>query len=128
MTSSAVYGITYWWIRRKVFYIKKPSEPTDREAVRSKMRIQNRFSRSSACDYQNINLRKGFQKSQPNDLLRRSDPTQYSEKLNASAQDRQNQSSHSILLLSKKRIYDDHPLSKAVVDRDINDPKKADGG
>ncbi|GJS82297.1 hypothetical protein Tco_0748838 [Tanacetum coccineum] len=36
---SAVYGITHWWFRRKEFYINKHSEPSDREAVRSHMRI-----------------------------------------------------------------------------------------
>ncbi|GJQ92482.1 hypothetical protein Tco_0003621 [Tanacetum coccineum] len=36
---SAVYGITHWWFRRKGFYINKHSEPSDREAVRSQMRI-----------------------------------------------------------------------------------------
>ncbi|GJT68347.1 hypothetical protein Tco_1019827 [Tanacetum coccineum] len=40
---SAVYGITHWWFRRKEFYINKHSEPSDREAVRSQMRI-------SQCD------------------------------------------------------------------------------
>ncbi|GJS15600.1 hypothetical protein Tco_0410072 [Tanacetum coccineum] len=36
---SAVYGITHWWFRRKEFYINKHSEPSDREAVRSRMQI-----------------------------------------------------------------------------------------
>ncbi|GJS96010.1 hypothetical protein Tco_0802978 [Tanacetum coccineum] len=36
---SAVYGITHWWFRRKEFYINKHSEPSNREAVRSHMRI-----------------------------------------------------------------------------------------
>ncbi|GJV09041.1 hypothetical protein Tco_1346697 [Tanacetum coccineum] len=36
---SAAYGITHWWFRRKEFYINKHSEPSDREAVRSQMRI-----------------------------------------------------------------------------------------
>ncbi|GJS36475.1 hypothetical protein Tco_0534857 [Tanacetum coccineum] len=36
---SAVYGITHWWFRRKEFYINKHSEFSDREAVRSYMRI-----------------------------------------------------------------------------------------
>ncbi|GKF61378.1 hypothetical protein Tco_0181432 [Tanacetum coccineum] len=36
---STVYDITYWWFRRKEFYINKHSEPSDREAVRSQMRI-----------------------------------------------------------------------------------------
>ncbi|GKB59723.1 retrovirus-related pol polyprotein from transposon TNT 1-94 [Tanacetum coccineum] len=36
---SAAYGITHWWFRRKEFYINKYSEPSDREAVRSQMRI-----------------------------------------------------------------------------------------
>ncbi|GKA67452.1 hypothetical protein Tco_0767369 [Tanacetum coccineum] len=36
---SAAYGITHWWFRRNEFYINKHSEPSDREAVRSQMRI-----------------------------------------------------------------------------------------
>ncbi|GJZ73404.1 hypothetical protein Tco_0637550 [Tanacetum coccineum] len=36
---SAAYGITHWWFSRKQFYINKHSEPSDREAVRSHMRI-----------------------------------------------------------------------------------------
>ncbi|GKF54715.1 hypothetical protein Tco_0165055, partial [Tanacetum coccineum] len=36
---SAAYGITHWWFRRKEFYINKHSEPSDREVVRSQMRI-----------------------------------------------------------------------------------------
>ncbi|GJU12512.1 hypothetical protein Tco_1134908 [Tanacetum coccineum] len=38
---SAAYGITHWWFRRKEFYINKHSEPSDREADRSPMRILN---------------------------------------------------------------------------------------
>ncbi|GJS64037.1 hypothetical protein Tco_0678601 [Tanacetum coccineum] len=41
---SAAYGITHWWFRRKEFYINKHSEPSDREAVRSQMRILNVIS------------------------------------------------------------------------------------
>ncbi|GJX18551.1 hypothetical protein Tco_0221228 [Tanacetum coccineum] len=36
---SAAYGITHWWFRRKEFYINKHREPSDRDAVRSHMRI-----------------------------------------------------------------------------------------
>ncbi|GJZ57551.1 hypothetical protein Tco_0613045 [Tanacetum coccineum] len=36
---SAVYGITHWWFRRKEFYTTKIVVYTDREAVRSQMRI-----------------------------------------------------------------------------------------
>ncbi|GJV31451.1 hypothetical protein Tco_1391851 [Tanacetum coccineum] len=36
---SAAYGITHWWFSRKVFYISKHREPSDRDAVRSRMRI-----------------------------------------------------------------------------------------
>ncbi|GKA97213.1 hypothetical protein Tco_0825107, partial [Tanacetum coccineum] len=36
---SAAYGITHWWFNRKQFYINKHSEPSDRDAVRSHMRI-----------------------------------------------------------------------------------------
>ncbi|GJR66525.1 hypothetical protein Tco_0012590 [Tanacetum coccineum] len=37
--TSAAYGITHWWFRRKEFYINKHREPSDRDAVRSHMRI-----------------------------------------------------------------------------------------
>ncbi|GJT28819.1 hypothetical protein Tco_0909094, partial [Tanacetum coccineum] len=33
------YGITHWWFSRKQFYINKHTEPSDRDAVRSHMRI-----------------------------------------------------------------------------------------
>ncbi|GKA75664.1 hypothetical protein Tco_0782042 [Tanacetum coccineum] len=36
---NATYGITHWWVRRKEFYINKHREPSDRDAVRSHMRI-----------------------------------------------------------------------------------------
>ncbi|GJW99013.1 hypothetical protein Tco_0180821 [Tanacetum coccineum] len=36
---SAAYGITHWWFSRKQFYINKHSEPSDRDAVKSHMRI-----------------------------------------------------------------------------------------
>ncbi|GKE27981.1 hypothetical protein Tco_1443365 [Tanacetum coccineum] len=36
---SAAYGITHWWFSRKQFYINKHSEPSDRDAVRSHIRI-----------------------------------------------------------------------------------------
>ncbi|GKA56436.1 hypothetical protein Tco_0755508 [Tanacetum coccineum] len=48
---SAVYGITHWWFRRKEFYINKHSEPSDREAVRSQMRI---LSVISVKDFKNL--------------------------------------------------------------------------
>ncbi|GJT84394.1 hypothetical protein Tco_1058736 [Tanacetum coccineum] len=47
---SAVYGITHWWFRRKEFYINKHSEPSDREAVRSQMRILSVIS-VKICSY-----------------------------------------------------------------------------
>ncbi|GJZ00498.1 hypothetical protein Tco_0517927 [Tanacetum coccineum] len=36
---SAAYGISYWWFKRKEFYITRHSAPSDRSAVRSHMRI-----------------------------------------------------------------------------------------
>ncbi|GJQ95610.1 hypothetical protein Tco_0006749 [Tanacetum coccineum] len=36
---SEAYGITHWWFSRKQFYINKHIEPSDRDAVRSHMRI-----------------------------------------------------------------------------------------
>ncbi|GJS57495.1 uncharacterized mitochondrial protein-like protein [Tanacetum coccineum] len=41
---SAAYGITHWWFRKKQFYINKHSEPSNRDAVRSYMRILNVIS------------------------------------------------------------------------------------
>ncbi|GJT84137.1 hypothetical protein Tco_1058479 [Tanacetum coccineum] len=52
---SAVYGITHWWFRRKEFYINKHSEPSDREAVRSQMRILSVISvKISEKDFKNL--------------------------------------------------------------------------
>ncbi|GJS65892.1 hypothetical protein Tco_0680456 [Tanacetum coccineum] len=50
---SAVYGITHWWFRRKEFYINKHSESSDREAVRSQMRILSVISISEK-DFKNL--------------------------------------------------------------------------
>ncbi|GKE73158.1 hypothetical protein Tco_1535199, partial [Tanacetum coccineum] len=36
---SAAYGITHWWFSRKQFYINKHSKPSDRDAIRSHIRI-----------------------------------------------------------------------------------------
>ncbi|GKA96167.1 hypothetical protein Tco_0818262 [Tanacetum coccineum] len=36
---SAAYGITHWWFSRNKFYINKHREPSDRDVVRSHMRI-----------------------------------------------------------------------------------------
>ncbi|GJY71821.1 hypothetical protein Tco_0475524 [Tanacetum coccineum] len=74
---SAVYGITHWWFRRKEFYINKHSEPSDREVVRSQMRILSVISVKSV-------------------------PTQYTRKAQPSAQDRQDHSSYSSQHVDKK--------------------------
>ncbi|GKF07147.1 hypothetical protein Tco_0041371 [Tanacetum coccineum] len=36
---STAYGISYWWFKRKEFYITRHSAPSDRSTVRSHMRI-----------------------------------------------------------------------------------------
>ncbi|GJS66922.1 hypothetical protein Tco_0681486, partial [Tanacetum coccineum] len=36
---SAAYGISYWWFKRKEFYITRHNAPSDRSTVRSHMRI-----------------------------------------------------------------------------------------
>ncbi|GJS13763.1 hypothetical protein Tco_0408235 [Tanacetum coccineum] len=36
---SAAYGISHWWFKRKEFYITRHSAPSDRNTVRSHMRI-----------------------------------------------------------------------------------------
>ncbi|GJR43822.1 hypothetical protein Tco_1311925 [Tanacetum coccineum] len=88
---SAVYGITHWWFRRKEFYINKHSESSDREAVRSQMRILSVISISE----------KDFKNLHPNDFEDLF-PSQYSRKAQPSAQDRQDQSSHSSQHVDKK--------------------------
>ncbi|GJT25940.1 hypothetical protein Tco_0895877 [Tanacetum coccineum] len=80
---SAVYGITHWWFRRKEFYINKHSESSDREAVRSQMRILSVISVKvfekygynylreiilRRADYQEYKIRKGISKSASNDF------------------------------------------------------------
>ncbi|GKB44862.1 hypothetical protein Tco_0889804 [Tanacetum coccineum] len=84
LLDSAVYGITHWWFRRKEFYINKHSESFDREAVKSQMRILSVISVKKK-DFRNIHPMI-FE-----DLF----VTQYSRKASTSAQDRQDQSSHS---------------------------------
>ncbi|GJT76183.1 hypothetical protein Tco_1042908 [Tanacetum coccineum] len=70
---SAVYGITHWWFRRKEFYINKHSDvPLIVDAVRS--------TRSNSLVVISVKV---------------SVPSQYSRKTQPSAQDRQDQSSHS---------------------------------
>ncbi|GKB54751.1 hypothetical protein Tco_0905504 [Tanacetum coccineum] len=58
---SAVYGITHWWFRRKEFYINKHSESSDREAVRSQMRILSVIS--VKLEGPAFNLAKAFHKN-----------------------------------------------------------------
>ncbi|GKG47271.1 hypothetical protein Tco_0504468, partial [Tanacetum coccineum] len=36
---SSAYGISHWWFKHKEFYITRHSAPSDRNAVRSHMRI-----------------------------------------------------------------------------------------
>ncbi|GJR89562.1 hypothetical protein Tco_0213573 [Tanacetum coccineum] len=117
---SAVYGITHWWFRRKEFYINKHSESSDREAVRSQMRILSVISVKvfekygynylreiilRRADYQEYKIsEKDFKNLHPNDfedlfLLN------IQEKLALpSAQDRQDQSSHS-KHLSEMKVF-----------------------
>ncbi|GJV33256.1 hypothetical protein Tco_1393656 [Tanacetum coccineum] len=96
---SAVYGITHWWFRRKEFYINKHSESSDREAVRSQMRILSVISVKvfekygynylreiilRRADYQEYKIsEKDFKNLHPNDFEDLF-PSHYSEKLNIS--------------------------------------------
>ncbi|GJU48212.1 hypothetical protein Tco_1217767 [Tanacetum coccineum] len=69
---SAVYGITHWWFRRKEFYINKHSESSNREAVRSQMRILSVISvkrlfivpKPRAVVYRDINMIKENEKAE----------------------------------------------------------------
>ncbi|GKD51531.1 hypothetical protein Tco_1280507 [Tanacetum coccineum] len=54
---SAAYGIIHWWFSRKQFYINKHSEPSDRDAVRSHMRIlKNDFKSLHPNDFEDLNI------------------------------------------------------------------------
>ncbi|GJU12711.1 hypothetical protein Tco_1135107 [Tanacetum coccineum] len=146
---SAVYGITYWWFRRKEFYINKYSEPSDREAVRSQMRISSvenqcqgiknqlqlpKRDNSILLIYQDnkISRKEDLQKFYPNDL-KDSFPYQYSRKAQPSPRQRRQSLRNSINYVDKKPDAADYyfkedytivPKPRAVVYRDINDQRK----
>ncbi|GKC26783.1 hypothetical protein Tco_1034077 [Tanacetum coccineum] len=81
---SAAYGISHWWFKRKEFYITRHSAPSDRNAVRSHIRILSvvslkTFSRYGYTYLQEIVLRRAdykeykiseadFKKMHPNDF------------------------------------------------------------
>ncbi|GKA26397.1 hypothetical protein Tco_0712506 [Tanacetum coccineum] len=48
---SAAHGISYWWFKRKEFYINRHSAPSDRRAVRSHMRILSVISFKTISRY-----------------------------------------------------------------------------
>ncbi|GJZ57049.1 hypothetical protein Tco_0612543 [Tanacetum coccineum] len=48
---SAAYGISHWWFKRKEFYIKRHSAPSDHSEVRSHMRILNIVSLKTYSRY-----------------------------------------------------------------------------
>nr|GEZ29560.1 hypothetical protein [Tanacetum cinerariifolium] len=50
---SAAYGITYWWFKRKEFYITRHSVPFDHRAVRSHIADYNEY-KISEVDFKNL--------------------------------------------------------------------------
>ncbi|GKA26273.1 hypothetical protein Tco_0712382 [Tanacetum coccineum] len=48
---SSTYGILHWWFKRKEFYITRHSAPSDRNAIRSNMKILNVISKA---DFKNL--------------------------------------------------------------------------
>ncbi|GJV02379.1 hypothetical protein Tco_1335948 [Tanacetum coccineum] len=135
---SAVYGITHWWFRRKEFYINKHSEPSDREAVRSQMRILSVISVQGIrkiritnylreiilrrADYQEYKIsEKDFKNLHPNDfedlfLLN------IQEKLNHLPKTDKT-SLHTAVNMWIRNLV---PTPRAVVYRDRNDQRKFD--
>ncbi|GJT23622.1 hypothetical protein Tco_0893559 [Tanacetum coccineum] len=116
---SAVYGITHWWFRRKELYINKHSEPSDREAFRSQMRI---LSVISVKDFEFL-IQMNFE-----DLFLLNIPRKAQH-----CQDSTRQSSHSSQHVDKnldatdyyfKEDYTIIPKPRAVVYRDRNDQRK----
>ncbi|GJZ66833.1 hypothetical protein Tco_0630073, partial [Tanacetum coccineum] len=48
---STAYGISHWWFKRKEFYIRRHSAPSNRSAVRSHMRILSVISHNTYSRY-----------------------------------------------------------------------------
>ncbi|GJY53199.1 hypothetical protein Tco_0444863 [Tanacetum coccineum] len=139
---SAVYGITHWWFRRKEFYINKHSEPSDREAVRSQMRILSVISVKvfekygynylreiilRRADYQEYKIsEKDFKNLHPNDFedlfllkdSRKLGIESYQTKINL---ERPNWDAADYYF---KEDYTIVPKPRAVVYRDRNDQRK----
>ncbi|GKB64550.1 hypothetical protein Tco_0920736 [Tanacetum coccineum] len=55
---SVAYGISYWWFKRKEFYITRHNAPSDRSIVRCHMRILNVVSLKTLERYRDINDQK----------------------------------------------------------------------
>ncbi|GKF28726.1 hypothetical protein Tco_0095068, partial [Tanacetum coccineum] len=103
---SAAYGITHWWFSRKQFYINKHSEPSDRDAVRSHMRILSVISIKTyerygynylreivlrRADYNEYKIsEKDFKSLHPNDFEDLNIGNGYSQKDEKQSQKRQN--------------------------------------
>ncbi|GJV36840.1 hypothetical protein Tco_1409317 [Tanacetum coccineum] len=145
---SAVYGITHWWFRRKEFYINKHSESSDREAVRSQMRILSVISVKvfekygynylreiilRRADYQEYKIsERDFKILHPNDL--RSVLLNIQEKLNHLPKQTRSVFIQQVNMWIEtgdqesryffKRDYTIVPKPRAVVYRDRNDQRK----
>ncbi|GKC82325.1 hypothetical protein Tco_1138042, partial [Tanacetum coccineum] len=69
---SSAYGISHWWFKRKEFYITRHSAPSDRNAVRSHMRILSVVSLktfSRRADYKEYKISEAdFKNLHPNDF------------------------------------------------------------
>ncbi|GJU06204.1 hypothetical protein Tco_1122634 [Tanacetum coccineum] len=137
---SAVYGITHWWFRRKEFYINKHSEPSDREAVRSQMRILSVISVKvfekygynylreiilRRADYQEYKIsEKDFKNLHPNDfedlfLLNIQEKLNHLPKTDKTSLHTADATDYYF-----KEDYTIVPKPRAVVYRDINDERK----
>ncbi|GKE02305.1 hypothetical protein Tco_1390288, partial [Tanacetum coccineum] len=66
---SSAYGISHWWFKRKEFYITRHSAPSDRNAVRSHLRILSVVSLKTYSRYGYTYLREI--------VLRRADYKEY---------------------------------------------------
>ncbi|GJX66767.1 hypothetical protein Tco_0301110 [Tanacetum coccineum] len=69
---SSAYSISHWWFKRKEFYITRHSAPSDRNAVRSHMRILSVVSLktfSRRADYKEYKISEAdFKNLHPNDF------------------------------------------------------------
>ncbi|GJY83125.1 integrase, catalytic region, zinc finger, CCHC-type containing protein [Tanacetum coccineum] len=113
--TSATYGISHWWFKRKEFYITRYSAPSDHSAVRSHMRILSVVSLKTYERYRYTFLKEI--------VLRRADYNEYK----ISEADFKNLHPNNFEDMYLLHLQEDYTIvskPRAVIYRDRNDQKK----